>query len=75
MTVGRGANTIINFPFPVQTDPSLPVLAPGDKERAAAKKADEDGTVTYVQQQIESSMALAKRLKVKPMELYFEIPV
>lgn len=55
-----------NFP---QTDANLPVLAPGDKEKAAAKATDERGTVLYVQQQIESSAALAKRLNVKPMEV------
>lgn len=55
--------------FWFQTDPSLPVLAPGDKEKLAAKKTDEKGTITYLQQQIDSCEALAKRLSVKPMEI------
>ncbi|XP_028166929.1 uncharacterized protein LOC114357507 isoform X1 [Ostrinia furnacalis] len=51
------------------TDPNLPVLAPGDKEKKSAKETDARGTVSYVQQQIDSSAALAERLKVKPMEV------
>ncbi|KAM3956669.1 putative oxidoreductase YjmC isoform 1-T2 [Aphomia sociella] len=51
------------------TDPSLPVLAPGDKEKKSAKDTDAKGTVSYVKQQIESSMTLAKRLKVEPMNV------
>ncbi|XP_063366677.1 uncharacterized oxidoreductase YjmC [Cydia amplana] len=50
-------------------DPNLPVLAPGDKERAAAKVCDESGTVSYVQQQLAASEALAKKLKVTPMKV------
>ncbi|CAB3242359.1 unnamed protein product [Arctia plantaginis] len=49
-------------------DPNLPVLAPGDKEKAAVLKSDQTGTVSFVQQQIDSCLALAKRLKVKPIE-------
>ncbi|XP_041984817.1 uncharacterized oxidoreductase YjmC-like isoform X2 [Aricia agestis] len=51
------------------TDPKLPVLAPGDKEKKAAEVTDACGTVSYVPQQIESSAALAERLKVKPMKV------
>ncbi|RVE46248.1 hypothetical protein evm_009138 [Chilo suppressalis] len=51
------------------TDPELPVLAPGDKEKKAAKETLERGTVSYVKQQIDSSAALAERLKVKPMDV------
>lgn len=51
------------------TNPSLPVLAPGDKEKLNARIADANGTVSYVKQQIESSAALAKRLNVKPMNV------
>uniref|UniRef100_A0A2A4JTQ6 Malate dehydrogenase n=2 Tax=Heliothis virescens TaxID=7102 RepID=A0A2A4JTQ6_HELVI len=51
------------------TDPNLPVLAPGDKEKKAAAAADATGVVSYVKQQIESSAALAKKLNVKPMEV------
>lgn len=54
-----------------QTDPNLPVMAPGDKEKEAAKETDANGTVSYVKQQIESSAELAKRLKVKPMVVKF----
>ncbi|XP_037962310.2 uncharacterized oxidoreductase YjmC [Plutella xylostella] len=49
------------------TDPSLPVLAPGDKERKAAADTDCRGTVTYLKQQLQASAALAERLQVKPM--------
>ncbi|XP_069361615.1 uncharacterized oxidoreductase YjmC-like isoform X1 [Maniola hyperantus] len=50
-------------------DSSLPVLAPGDKEKKAAQLTDSLGTVTYVKQLLESSEALAKKLQVKPMEV------
>ncbi|CAG9563787.1 unnamed protein product [Danaus chrysippus] len=50
-------------------DEKLPVLAPGDKEKEAAKLTDASGTVSYVEQQIKSSSVLAERLKVTPMEL------
>ncbi|XP_023946389.2 uncharacterized oxidoreductase YjmC [Bicyclus anynana] len=50
-------------------DNSLPVLAPGDKEKKAAQLTDSLGTVSYVKQQIQSSQALAKKLQVKPMEI------
>ncbi|XP_045528379.1 uncharacterized oxidoreductase YjmC-like isoform X1 [Pieris brassicae] len=51
------------------TDPKSPVMAPGDKEKKAAKATDERGTVSYVKQQIESSAAMAERLKVTPMDV------
>ncbi|KAL0820211.1 hypothetical protein ABMA28_006133 [Loxostege sticticalis] len=54
------------------TDPNLPVLAPGDKEKKSAKETDERGTVSYVKQQIDSSAALAERLKVKPMDVMLD---
>ncbi|XP_039759202.1 uncharacterized oxidoreductase YjmC-like [Pararge aegeria] len=50
-------------------DSSLPVLAPGDKEKKAAQLTDSLGTVSYVKQQLECSEALAKKLKVKPMAI------
>lgn len=53
-------------------DPNLPILAPGDKEKSAAAKSDETGTISFVPQQIESCLALAKKLKVKPMECILE---
>ncbi|CAH2089768.1 unnamed protein product [Euphydryas editha] len=55
-----------------QLEPSnenLPVLAPGDKEKKAAQITDENGTVSYVKQQLDSSAALAKKLSVKPMKI------
>ncbi|KAI8419893.1 hypothetical protein MSG28_008518 [Choristoneura fumiferana] len=48
-------------------DPSLPVLAPGDKEWEAERQSEESGTVSYVKQQLEASAALAQKLKVTPM--------
>lgn len=56
----------------LQMDPNLPVLAPGDKEKSAAAKSDETGTISFVPQQIESCLAIAKKLKVKPMECLVE---
>ena len=56
----------------LQADPKLPVLAPGDKEKKAAAETDARGYVRYVKQQIESSAALAERLKIKPMEVKME---
>ncbi|XP_047536131.1 uncharacterized oxidoreductase YjmC [Vanessa atalanta] len=50
-------------------DKSLPVLAPGDKEKNASQLTDSRGTVSYVKQQLDSSAALAKKLSVKPMEV------
>lgn len=67
----RFFNYAYNF-YWLQTDPNLPVLAPGDKEKKAAADADATGTVSFVKQQIESSAALAARLKVKPMEVKLE---
>lgn len=55
------------------TDPNLAVLAPGDKEKKAAAEAEASGTVSYVQQQIESSAALAEKLKVKPMQVEVDL--
>lgn len=43
------------------------MLAPGDKEREAARHSEESGTVSYVKQQLEASAALAQKLKVTPM--------
>uniref|UniRef100_A0A2A4JUW3 Malate dehydrogenase n=1 Tax=Heliothis virescens TaxID=7102 RepID=A0A2A4JUW3_HELVI len=54
------------------TNPDLPVLAPGDKEKKAA--ADTTSSVSYAKQQIESSASLAKRLNVKPMEVCEVLP-
>ncbi|CAH0590106.1 unnamed protein product [Chrysodeixis includens] len=68
----RLADSILHWRQLAPTDPELPVLAPGDKEKAAAAEADAKGTISYVRQQIESSAALAKRLKVKPMEVEME---
>lgn len=53
----------------LQTDPKTPVMAPGDKEKKFAAETDKKGTVSYVKQQIETSAALAKKLKVKPMSV------
>lgn len=53
----------------LQTDNNLPVLAPGDKEKKAARITDENGTVSYVKQQLDSSAALAEKLSVKPMNI------
>lgn len=46
-----------------------PVLAPGDKEKKFAAEVDRIGTVSYVNQQIQSSANLAKKLNVKAMKV------
>ncbi|KAJ0173992.1 hypothetical protein K1T71_010138 [Dendrolimus kikuchii] len=46
------------------TDPKYPVVAPGDLEKMAETQTNIRGTVSYVPQQIASSIALAKRLKL-----------
>ncbi|GBP85492.1 Malate dehydrogenase [Eumeta japonica] len=50
-------------------DPSLPVLAPGDKERLTGEETDRKGAINYVQQQLDSCVALANKLGVKPMKI------
>ncbi|XP_063626284.1 uncharacterized oxidoreductase YjmC-like [Cydia splendana] len=49
-------------------DPSLPVLAPGDKERAHLEQTKKRGTIVYEPKQIETCASLAKRLGVKPIQ-------
>lgn len=65
----RLADCITHWRQMEATDPKLPVLAPGDKEKQSATDTDARGYVTYVKQQIESSAALAKRLNIKPMDV------
>ncbi|XP_047996880.1 hydroxycarboxylate dehydrogenase B-like isoform X5 [Leguminivora glycinivorella] len=48
-------------------DPSLPVLAPGDKERSHFEQTNKRGTIVYEAKQIESCASLAKQLGVKPI--------
>lgn len=62
-------NSILVYIFLIQTDPKLPVMAPGDKEKKFAAETDKKGTVSYIKQQVNSSAALAKKLKVKPMDI------
>ncbi|XP_026743777.1 uncharacterized protein LOC113505333 [Trichoplusia ni] len=49
-------------------DPSLPVLAPGDKEQMTSEKTKAKGTVFYPQKQIETMEAMAKRIGIKPLQ-------
>ncbi|XP_068620221.1 uncharacterized oxidoreductase YjmC-like [Battus philenor] len=65
----RLADCITHWRSLEPTDPNLPVLAPGDKEKNHAQKTDRDGTVTYLEQQLHTSAALAKKLKVNPMKV------
>ncbi|CAH2042603.1 unnamed protein product, partial [Iphiclides podalirius] len=48
-------------------DPSMPVLAPGDKERDNRRATLEKGTVTYPQGQIDSYGQMAKKIGIKPL--------
>ncbi|XP_013193493.2 (2R)-3-sulfolactate dehydrogenase (NADP(+)) [Amyelois transitella] len=50
-------------------DPSLPVLAPGDKERANAQMTKDRGTIMYAQRQIDVCNALAATVGVKPLKV------
>ncbi|XP_068620459.1 (2R)-3-sulfolactate dehydrogenase (NADP(+))-like [Battus philenor] len=46
-------------------DPTLPVLAPGDKERDIRRTTTERGTIVYPQAQIENYHRMAKSIDVK----------
>ena len=72
MSTRKLSSDYISSNLSFQTDPILPVLAPGDKEKKAAAETDTRGYVRYVKQQIESSAALAEKLKIKPMEVEME---
>nr|CAH7723861.1 unnamed protein product [Callosobruchus chinensis] len=48
-------------------DPSLPVLAHGDKELLHMHKVEVEGGLTYVQSQHDTNAKLAEQLKVQPM--------
>ncbi|XP_049876985.1 uncharacterized oxidoreductase YjmC [Pectinophora gossypiella] len=50
-------------------DPSLPVLAPGDKERINEEKTKKKGTITYAPNQILHCNELAKKLNIKPIQV------
>ncbi|XP_052743727.1 (2R)-3-sulfolactate dehydrogenase (NADP(+))-like isoform X2 [Bicyclus anynana] len=49
-------------------DPSLPVLAPGDKERNNAKVTHARGTIKYPESQMTSAKRLADRIGIRPLE-------
>ncbi|KAL0820209.1 hypothetical protein ABMA28_006132 [Loxostege sticticalis] len=50
-------------------DPSLPVLAPGDKERANAEQTKQRGTISYARNMLDMYSVLAGKLGVKPLEV------
>ncbi|XP_053614500.1 uncharacterized oxidoreductase YjmC-like [Plodia interpunctella] len=50
-------------------DPSLPVLAPGDKERINAEKTKSRGTIVYAQRQVDVSNAVAATVGVRPLQV------
>ncbi|KAH9635831.1 hypothetical protein HF086_002391 [Spodoptera exigua] len=50
-------------------DPSLPVLAPGDKEHHIGEATLAKGTVNYPQKQLEAMETMAKRIGVKPIQV------
>ncbi|KAJ8717398.1 hypothetical protein PYW08_005797 [Mythimna loreyi] len=54
------------------TEPCLRVKCPGDRERRNKEEAESKGTVTYLDSQIKSSAALAKKLNVTPMQVTAE---
>jgi len=50
------------------SDPSLPVLVPGDPEEAATAKCKKDGYITYTPDHIVAYRTLAAELGVQPMK-------
>lgn len=50
-------------------DPSLPVLAPGDKEQITGEKTISKGTVNYPQNQLSHLEKMAKIIGVKPIQI------
>ncbi|CAK1584768.1 unnamed protein product [Parnassius mnemosyne] len=48
-------------------DPSLPVLAPGDKERNIRQTTLSKGTIIYPQGQIDSCQLMAQKIGIKPL--------
>ncbi|KAJ8717397.1 hypothetical protein PYW08_005796 [Mythimna loreyi] len=48
-------------------DPSLPILAPGDKEHKIGEATLAKGTVNYPRKQVEAMDILAKKIGVKPL--------
>lgn len=49
------------------TDPSKPVLVPGDKEDATMEAVNQAGGIQYLENQLKCCEELSKRLNVKPM--------
>ena len=50
------------------TDPSKPVLVPGDPERNSMQKVREKGAIFYTEDHIRTYRELSKDLKVAPMQ-------
>lgn len=49
-------------------DPKNPVLVPGEKEEQSVHSIDCDGGIQYLDNQIKTCEALAKRLNIKPLQ-------
>nr|CAD7442096.1 unnamed protein product [Timema bartmani] len=49
------------------SDPEKPVQVPGDPERRHMKSVDEQGGISYHQNQLKASVELAERLEIRPM--------
>lgn len=52
------------------TDPTKPVLVPGDPERISMLKVREKGAIFYTEDHIRTYRELAKDLKVLPMQQF-----
>nr|CAD7261477.1 unnamed protein product [Timema shepardi] len=49
------------------SDPEKPVQVPGDPERKHMKSVDEQGGISYHQNQLKASAELAEKLEIRPM--------
>ena len=58
-----------NFNLIFQVVPDKHVMCPGDSELQTYCQASADGAVTYVEDQIKASEALAQKFNVKPLSV------
>nr|CAD7395862.1 unnamed protein product [Timema cristinae] len=49
------------------SDPEKPVQVPGDPERKHMKSVDEQGGISYHQNQLKASAELAEKMEIRPM--------
>ncbi len=54
------------------TDPTKPVLVPGDPERISMRMVRDKGAIFYTENHIRTYRDLAKELKVQPMQHFIK---